>query len=100
MEAEAFLKLVDATLPLAPNLRQQLEERINWMIHHQFEQLVQLLYRIDVSEQKLKSALQKQPTTDSAKIIAGLLIERQQQKLRVRKNFNSRTDAPSPEESW
>ena len=42
---------------------------INDCIQHDFNKLVQLLYRIDVSEEKLKSILQLNPNEDAAKLI-------------------------------
>jgi hypothetical protein len=49
---------------------------INNCINHDFNKLVQLLYRIDVSENKLKTILQSNPTEDAAKLIAAVIIER------------------------
>jgi len=49
---------------------------INDCINHDFNKLVQLLYRIDVSENKLKTILHSNPTEDAAKLIAAVIIER------------------------
>ena len=49
---------------------------INDCIQHDFNKLVQLLYRIDVSEEKLKYILQLNPNEDAAKLIAAVIIER------------------------
>ncbi len=49
---------------------------INDCIQHDFNKLVQLLYRIDVSEEKLKYILQLNPNEDAAKLIASVIIER------------------------
>jgi hypothetical protein len=49
---------------------------INDCINHDFNKLVQLLYRIDVSEQKLKTILQSHPNEDAARLIAAVMIER------------------------
>ncbi len=49
---------------------------INDCINHDFNKLVQLLYRIDVSEQKLKTILQSHPNEDAAKLIAAVIVER------------------------
>ena len=49
---------------------------INDCINHDFNKLVQLLYRIDVSEQKLKTILQSHPNEDAARLIAAVIIER------------------------
>lgn len=62
----------------------QLSAEINQMILTNFESLVQLLYRIDVSEMKLKSILKEQPNEDAGNIIAHLIVERQMQKIKFR----------------
>ena len=49
---------------------------INDCIQHDFNKLVQLLYRIDVSEAKLKFILQAHPNEDAGKLIAAVVIER------------------------
>lgn len=58
---------------LSPN---DLITYINDCINHDFNKLVQLLYRIDVSENKLKTILHSNPTEDAAKLIAAVIIER------------------------
>jgi len=49
---------------------------INDCIQNDFNKLVQLLYRIDVSEEKLKYILQLNPNEDAAKLIAAVIVER------------------------
>jgi hypothetical protein len=78
--------------------RQKLEDGINDLIVHNFEKLVQLLYRIDVNEAKLKAMLADNTNEDAAKIIAALIIERQLQKIKSRAEFKKNND-PS-EERW
>jgi hypothetical protein len=65
---------------------------INDLIKNDFEKLIAYLYRIDVSEQKLKSLLQQHPQEDAGNIIASLIIERQKQKIKTRQQFDSRRD--------
>jgi hypothetical protein len=62
-----------------------LAEKINDLIVNDFSSLVRILYRIDVSEQKLKTLLKENTDADAGKIIAVLIIERQLQKLTSRK---------------
>jgi len=83
----------------------RLSEYMNDLIKTNFEKLVTYLYRIDVSEAKLKSLLQHFPEQDAGNIIASLIIERQEQKFKLRQhsdsNRNSRKeDAPDEEEKW
>ena len=77
----------------------ELEESINWMILHRFEALVQTLYRMDVDETRLRTLLAQPGDTDAACIIANLLVERQLQKLRTRRQFRSDADIPE-DEKW
>ncbi len=79
--------------------RQDLIRLINELINHDFHALVQLLYRIDVNEKKLKSLLQIKEGMESAPVIADLIIERQMEKARSRAQY-SRPDSPSEEERW
>jgi hypothetical protein len=79
---------------------ESLASEINDLIKNDFEKLVNLLYRIDVSESKLKSMLQSNPDTDAGHIIAGLLIERQLQKIKLKKEFTSKYPEPDEEEKW
>ena len=66
--------------------RQLLIQRIEELIHHDFEKLKWILYRIDVSEKKLNDALQHSQT-DASTVMANLIIERQIQKAESRKKF-------------
>ena len=52
-----------------------------------FQQLVNVLYRIDVSEQKLKEALATS-TENPASIITKMIIERELLKVEFRKKYN------------
>jgi hypothetical protein len=61
--------------------------------------LIQILYRVDVSEQKLKELLQKNSQTDGAIIIADLLIERREEKMKTKAQFPS-NDIISEEDKW
>jgi len=55
---------------------EDLANAINELIKNDFSKLVQLLYRIDVSEAKLKYILQTHPNEDAGKLIAAVVIER------------------------
>ncbi len=61
---------------------------INDCIQHDFNKLVQLLYRIDVSEEKLKYILQLNPNEDAAKLIAAVIMERLAATKAARASFN------------
>lgn len=78
--------------------REQLAAYINALIASDFEKLVNLLYRLDVSEKKLRSLLSS--ATDAGLLIADLIIERQLQKLQTRKQFNMRTEDIPDADKW
>lgn len=60
---------------------------INELILHNFNGLINMLYRVDINEQKLKLLLKENHGTDAAQLIADLVIERQVQKLKSRREF-------------
>lgn len=76
-----------AGYPSAGRLEESLSERLNRLIREDFSGLVRLLYRVDIDEARLKQLLHTGQGTDSGKIIARLIIERQLQKIRTRKIY-------------
>lgn len=77
-----------------------LSHKINELIENDFSRLVQLLYSIDVSEQKLTSLLKENPDTDAGRIIAHLILERQKQKLQSKEIFRQNPEHDDSEEKW
>ena len=71
-------------------LQQKLTVYINSLIQTDFQKLVTILYRVDVDENKLKTILRNEAGKDAADIIAGLIIEREMQKIQTRKQFSSK----------
>ena len=75
-------------------LMQALQEKlivfINDLIQNNFQRLVAILYKVDVDENKLKRILKEDAGTDAGEIIAGLIIEREIQKIETRKKFGSK----------
>lgn len=72
---------------------------INDLINHDFQKLVNILYRVDVNEKKLKQLLKENPGSDAGRIIAELIIERQIQKIKSRRENKKQNDI-SDEEKW
>ena len=70
---------------------------INDCIQHDFNKLVQLLYRIDVSEEKLKYILQLNPNEDAAKLIAAVIVERLAATNAARASFSTTNKIDSPD---
>ena len=80
------------------DLKLALSEYINDLIVNDFQKLMRILYRVDVSEKMLKSNLQSQEQ-NAAGIIADMIVDRQLQKMRTRKQFRSDNDIPE-NEKW
>ncbi len=80
----------------------QLNEYINYLINHDFPALVQLLYRIDISEKKIKGALQLQDAEDAGALIAKMIIERQLQKIKSKskQSFSKADENIISEDEW
>lgn len=81
-------------------LHTQLADYINGLIKNDFDKLISYLYRIDVNEQKLKSLLQQNPNENAGNIIAALIIERQQQKIKTREQFSQQDNDVDEDEKW
>lgn len=67
-------------------LYQKMIDQVNELLNKDFSQLVQILYRVDVDEIKLKNILLENPGMDAAVLITDLLIKRQEEKIISRKN--------------
>lgn len=81
-------------------LRQNLELYINNLINHNFEKLVFYLYRIDVDENKIKQLLALKEGENAAGLIAELVIERQTEKIKSRRQFTQRDNNIDENEKW
>ena len=80
-------------------LKEKLAGHINHLINHDFEKLVSLLYRVDVNENKLRNILDNKEGENAAGLIADLIIERQLQKIKSRKDSKSNNYIPD-DERW
>lgn len=85
---------------IGKKLRQQLSGIINDLINTDFEKLVQLLYRLDIDEAKLKKTLQELTGHDAGDVISQLIIERQIQKLKSRQQYKPPDDNIHEDEKW
>jgi hypothetical protein len=77
----------------------QLAGCINYLILHDFNKLIQLLYAIDVNESKLKKILNENKQTDASELIADLLLERQLEKLKIKQEYKPPEDIQE-EDKW
>jgi hypothetical protein len=76
-----------------------LQEQINYLINHDFHRLASILYRVDVSESKLRKLLHDHSDQAAGNIISELIIERQLQKIKSREQFKSQEEIPD-DEKW
>lgn len=76
-----------------------LVQALSHLINNDLEQLVQLLYKIDISEQKLKDALKNHSHENAAVIIADMIIERQAEKIKSFKQSKPRSNIDE-DEKW
>ena len=81
------------------DIRHRLSQVLNGLLLDDFGALVQVLYRVDVSEARVKNVLQQNPHTDAGDLLAELLLQRLEEK---RKTFISFQNPPaaSDEERW
>lgn len=75
---------------------QALCHRVEYMMQYTTEQLFSMLYRLDISEKKLRQAIACE--VDVAEKIALLIYERQLEKSRSRKMHKS--TPPDPDMAW
>src|SRR5436853_1480852 len=80
-------------------IKENIRQIVNDLIENDFAQLVQFLYRVDVSENKLKQLLHDNPQADAAVLITDLLIERQFEKLKTKASFKQEGNI-SEEVKW
>lgn len=107
MEEEELIQSVNKELALElparlslAELKEQLTQYINQLINTDFEKLIFYLYRIDVHEEKMKQLLQAHEGEHAAALIAGLIIDRQVQKIKTRAGFTTTSADEDGEERW
>src|SRR6266478_4914799 len=98
LNTELAIELPEKISP--EELKEKLTQHINYLIDTNFQQLVAILYRVDISESKLKMLLNESVGEDSGSVIADLIIERQLQKIKFRQKFSNWNKNISDEEKW
>ena len=76
-----------------------LAEIVNGWIRSDFTRLVQFLYRIDISESRLRLLLEENTEEDTGQLLARLILERLWQKIETRRQYKP-GDTTSDEERW
>jgi len=64
-----------------------LQQQLDYLFDKRPQMVAQVLYRLDVDEQKSKKALQM-PSTEWSKELAKLIFEREMLRLEMRKKYN------------
>ena len=80
-------------------LKKLLSEMINQLVSNNFSRLVSILYRLDISERKLKELLKTATDKSAGDIIAEMIIDRQIERIRTR-NSMAKDDNYCDEEKW
>ena len=78
-------------------IQRLLSETVNQLILTDLQRLINLLYRIDISEVRLRQLMKENTDQDAGKIIADLIIERQLEKIKMREKFKPGSDIPENE---
>ncbi len=82
------------------DLLDAISKEINFLIQQDFPKLIQLLYRIDVSEKKLRLLLGENQNAEASRIIAGMIIDRQKQKLAMKDQQSGGNSQIPDDERW
>src|SRR4051812_25530442 len=81
-------------------LKAALAAKINYLVTNNFSLLISILYRLDISEKKLKELLAVSTNVPAGNIIATMVIERQLQKIASRKKFSMNSSDINEDEKW
>lgn len=80
-------KYIDVTEDLSyEKLKEQLTERLVFMLHYEMEKLMGILYRIDVREKDVKAAFDQNNPKLIAPLLAIAIIERELEKAKSRRD--------------
>lgn len=87
--------------PSEEELFQMLCDRIAWLIEHNMEYLLSLLYRNDVAESKIYFALSPLDPDPANVALAKLVMERQRQRMETKKKYGKQDlDEVDEELKW
>jgi hypothetical protein len=82
----SLLKIISKDFEISDNisesqLRETLVKTFEYLVEDDFQKLLQILYKADVDQYKLKALLENTEGKSSAEIIADAYIERQKAKV-------------------
>lgn len=81
-------------------LKETIAAYIHSLIEKDFHRLISLLYRLDINETKLRLLLHNNSEVNAGSIIAEMIIERQVQKIKSRREFKQRDNTINDDEKW
>jgi len=70
-------------------IRQKMIYAFSWLLDNDISKMMNILYRADVDEDKLKSLLVSRSQLPSAEVIADEYLKRQMQKVETRKKYST-----------
>ena len=76
-----------ADLVSLEEFRKYLTEKLKFLLDNKFDMLVNILYKIDISEKKLSHLFSGKNRDSIPATLADLIIERQFQKIKLRKMY-------------
>lgn len=76
-----------------------LVDYLNQLADQNFTQLISLLYRMDINEDLIKQTLNSNPDKNAGELIAWLMIDRQNRKIKSRQEY-SRDNNIDEDEKW
>ena len=71
--------------------KEYLTDRLTYLLENKYDALINILYRIDVNEEKLAKLFSETNRTFIPDALADLIIERQLQKIKIRQQYRSGT---------
>jgi len=99
IELQKFQLEISGQIISLNELKKALSDILNGLITNDFSRLISILYRLDISEKKLKELLKNSINISAGDIIAKMIIERQTEKIKTRKLFLD-NDSFCDEEKW
>src|SRR4051794_35703034 len=99
VELQNFQLTLPAQIISFEELKKTLSELINHLITNDFSRLISILYRLDISEKKLKELLKTTTNKSAGDIIAEMIIDRQIEKIKIRSSM-TKDDRRCDEEKW
>lgn len=89
MENSDIEKQIKTTHDESGQFLEILTESVRQKLETEFEELMQILYRLDVSESKVQNVFRELPQRDWPVAIANLIVEREKLRVKLRKRYST-----------